>query len=587
MDHGQVTFASGEKANFNTLPGGAILPTLDHLSDWATGRLLLSDHGYWTITPNFVRYYAQAQPYPNSLVLLSICESLDNNTLADAFLDNGAGTVFGWHHPVLSPFAFTTKDALLAKIIDEGMSTGTAYAALNQAEATDSGVCQEDASKDCNPSVPTPGCTCDPTKFDIRGQADLEILSGANACGLLACAVNGCSKLGDLRCIDGSPASVELCANIAPGCLGWIGQPCANGCMNNQCAPPPCTSNGCSSFGATQCVISTQQTCGDSGAGCLSWGADVQCDDGNPCTVGDTCSGGSCVPGSPTTCNHNGMVDCGEQCDGTADAACPGLCQADCTCGPPPAASATPTPTSTPPTSYSGAIAGFNQAKYGFAGCPSGGAAQVFGTTSVTGYLQTFTPALDAAGDTIASTLILPNGVPVDGVRMEMWTYNGTPSAPLGTLLRATNVPATQISADRANGAPTWFTFDPYSFSSAQQYILSFYRTGAADNSNAYQVVICVGDPYPGQGALTNINGAFTPNSASDIPFQLFDSTAPPVGLADSQGAGCTSRFSAPFGQTGGGIGYDEGLRTHLVGKHRYNQYCFSSVERQWRCTAV
>jgi len=34
-------------------------------------------------------------------------------------------------------------------------------------------------------------------------------------------------------------------------------------------------------------------------------------------------------------CSNN-VREVTEQCDGADDAACPGLCQVDCTCGPPP-----------------------------------------------------------------------------------------------------------------------------------------------------------------------------------------------------------------------------------------------------------
>ncbi len=54
------------------------------------------------------------------------------------------------------------------------------------------------------------------------------------------------------------------------------------------------------------------------------------------------------------TCG-NGSLEGGEQCDGSADTACPGRCLSDCTCSPPastvtptPTATVTPTPTDTP-----------------------------------------------------------------------------------------------------------------------------------------------------------------------------------------------------------------------------------------------
>jgi hypothetical protein len=410
-------------------------------------------------------------------------------------------------------------------------------------------------------------------------------------CG--ACATNGCPTLGGFRCLDASPGSIEQqCLMGATGCLAWgVGQECANGCMNNQCAPPPCVTNGCATFQATQCLNSTtQQTCGDSGAGCLSWGSDVQCDDGDPCTVGDTCSAGVCRPGTATTCNNNGIRECSEhcdgadlgdatcqsqgfqcgtlscnldcaldasgcandvcssagstqclnstsqqtcadhgsgcltwgtdyqcgngcvgnacatqscgnsiregteQCDGTDATACPELCQSDCTCGLP-----------TVPTILADSHG---------AGCTYPYSAG-FGITESTcgttrscyiGYDEMFVPSMSGNVDTISVSLVTGSGdagSPTDSVTLELWTYSGTVSAPLGTFLRTATVSAAAIVAAGAalyDSDPahfTRFTFPNVYLDTGVAYYVHYFRTGQSVGNDYYSANICLSETYP------------------------------------------------------------------------------------------
>src|SRR5262249_38088999 len=57
------------------------------------------------------------------------------------------------------------------------------------------------------------------------------------------------------------------------------------------------------------------------------------CDDGNSCTVEDTCTFGECTRGNPIpACCGNGTVDAGEECDDGNQAGNPqDGCAADCT----------------------------------------------------------------------------------------------------------------------------------------------------------------------------------------------------------------------------------------------------------------
>lgn len=118
---GNVIFQSGEKAS--TFLG---IPT-SHFIDWLLGRIVIGNNNLWLIRPSFISYYAQNNNYLDSIIFLSMCHSLDNTTLSNAFINNGAETVFGWEHSVSVTFARQTKQNLLTQMIDNGRTTGAAF----------------------------------------------------------------------------------------------------------------------------------------------------------------------------------------------------------------------------------------------------------------------------------------------------------------------------------------------------------------------------------------------------------------------------------------------------------------------------
>ena len=121
---GDVAFLSGEQAS--TFLG---IPT-SHLIDWMLGRIAIGNDNAWVINPSFITHYARNKKYPDSIIFLSMCHSLDNTTLSDAFISNGAGTIFGWQHSVSITFSRETKENLLIEMIDNGLDTANAYSAV-------------------------------------------------------------------------------------------------------------------------------------------------------------------------------------------------------------------------------------------------------------------------------------------------------------------------------------------------------------------------------------------------------------------------------------------------------------------------
>ena len=105
-----------------------------YLEDWASGRIETYGHN-WAIKPAFIRHYAGR--YPNSLVLISACQSMDNTSMSSAFLENGAAAYFGWLHEVCDGSAARFKGVLLQRLIDDHMSTGAAFDAWTLAQRTD------------------------------------------------------------------------------------------------------------------------------------------------------------------------------------------------------------------------------------------------------------------------------------------------------------------------------------------------------------------------------------------------------------------------------------------------------------------
>ncbi len=126
-----------------------------------------------------------------------------------------------------------------------------------------------------------------------------------NACTVAdQCAGGQCLSGTPLDCDDGNPCTVDGCDPVL-GCLNkpLDDVPCSDG---NACTTGDvCQEGTCLAGGALNCDDSnpcTDDSC-QAASGCQHVTHSLPCDDGNLCSLGDVCSEGECIAGSPLDCD--------------------------------------------------------------------------------------------------------------------------------------------------------------------------------------------------------------------------------------------------------------------------------------------
>lgn len=128
---GVVVIQTGEEVS--TFLG---IPT-SHLVDWALGRIIpAGSHGenYWCFKPSYITKYCS---FPNSLVVISACHSLDGDSMANAFLTKGAAAYAGWSNTVYSSNVNRVSKDLFDRLAD-GDTLQEAFNKWTLAQRTDS-----------------------------------------------------------------------------------------------------------------------------------------------------------------------------------------------------------------------------------------------------------------------------------------------------------------------------------------------------------------------------------------------------------------------------------------------------------------
>ncbi len=98
--------------------------------DWLFGHIYsVPFHGksMWLVRPSFISTYNGN--FPNSIVYNGSCESAHNNTMANAFINKGANTYYGFSETVKSVFDRDMANDLFPKLITQGKTTGESFVA--------------------------------------------------------------------------------------------------------------------------------------------------------------------------------------------------------------------------------------------------------------------------------------------------------------------------------------------------------------------------------------------------------------------------------------------------------------------------
>ena len=148
---------------------------------------------------------------------------------------------------------------------------------------------------------------CDPVSdaFAYTTAADGAACDDGDACTLGAACLAGVCQGEPLACDDGNPCTEDLC-DSATGCLfpaGFEGESCDDGSActeGDSCSAGACVGDTVSCDDDNAC---TADTCDDA-LGCSNEAlSDVACEDGDACTVGDTCVEGVCEVGEARNCD--------------------------------------------------------------------------------------------------------------------------------------------------------------------------------------------------------------------------------------------------------------------------------------------
>ena len=167
------------------------------------------------------------------------------------------------------------------------------------------GECLPGPAVDCDDGNPCSSDSCDPgagcTHLPLDGACNDDNLCTAGD----HCEGGKCVSTAALGCDDDNPCTTDSC-HPATGCLHEFNDsPCSDG---NQC-----TVNDLCEAG--QCVGGQPLDCDDANActndscnavvGCKHTNNAEPCDDVDPCTLNDHCSGGMCVGGDPLACGDD------------------------------------------------------------------------------------------------------------------------------------------------------------------------------------------------------------------------------------------------------------------------------------------
>ncbi len=254
-----------------------------------------------------------------SLVLLmgtNLCGGLSQCTEQVAFVNQGIETTAVYTSPgTVSFYIPAGAQTGPVQLILNGIVFATSPQPVIVCACDDGNICTTDT---CDTA--TGNCTHTPT---VPASCN-----DYSACTTDGCTDNACTHT-PVVCDDNNICTVNSC-NSATGCVFTPTVPVS--CNdNNACTTDGCTANACTHTAVvcndnnacttdtcdptTGCVytpivcndnnVCTTDTCNTSTGACVFTNNTASCDDGNACTLNDTCSGGVCVPGTAMVCNDS------------------------------------------------------------------------------------------------------------------------------------------------------------------------------------------------------------------------------------------------------------------------------------------
>lgn len=166
------------------------------------------------------------------------------------------------------------------------------------------GLCRPTELLDCDDSNPCTDDTCD-AELGCLYNSNTGSCSDGDACtGGDQCVAGSCIG-SPLDCVDDNPCTAGSCV---PG-EGCVYVTVEGSCDDGNACTADDTCQGGTCVGGTVVTCNddnpcTTDTCKPS-IGCENENNTLPCEDGNACTIGDTCSAGTCSSGSPLDCNDD------------------------------------------------------------------------------------------------------------------------------------------------------------------------------------------------------------------------------------------------------------------------------------------
>ncbi|MSP91930.1 MAG: hypothetical protein EXR79_09060 [Myxococcales bacterium] len=210
-----------------------------------------------------------------------------------------------------SPACEPTSGQCKAKPQADGTPCDADASACTAGDSCQEGKCKPGAAVSCDDGNPCSHDACGATGCSHLPQVgpcdDGNACTGADACK------QGVCQAGPVKpCSDGLPCTVDGCDAKTGGCTakpGIDGAVCDDG---NACTvAETCQAGACQGGAAKACSDSNPCTADGCAAqsGCTHEFTTQACEDGSPCTIGDTCAAGQCKAGT-NNCTCATVADC-------------------------------------------------------------------------------------------------------------------------------------------------------------------------------------------------------------------------------------------------------------------------------------